>query len=320
MSKYMTPVLVLVLAVLALTLAYKGGIVITGMANAYNASYREFNVTTGNATPTLDNMLCYDETNGDATKVTLNAFSNTTVLCNVTVTDNEGCQDYNGTLGGSSSMVGRFYDSTKDYSTCSAYNSKNCNQNTTCKAVGSCVAMKNQTVECRFNASFNANNTTWTGNINVTDTHNLFANDTDTITMDNLNALNITNSTINLGTYAPGANSSTHPNGTNIQNGGNIRIDVSLNGTTAFTCPTAPNINIGNLTYDLATGTAYGSGTALTTTATAQSTFNLDSNATSTVFPTAPNKYLYWGIGIPIGTIGGQICSATIRVAAIMDQ
>jgi hypothetical protein len=167
---------------------------------------------------------------------------------------------------------------------------------------------------------YNANNTTWTGWMNVTDVHGTMAYNSSTIPVENLNALNVTNATLNLGTLSPGANTSTHTNGTNIENGGNIKIDLNLNGTSVFTCPTAPNIGIGNLTYDLTSATGYGSGTALTTTATAKTTFNLDSATGSSGVPTAPNKYLYWGMGMPMSTVGGQTCSATIRVAAIMDQ
>jgi hypothetical protein len=168
-------------------------------------------------------------------------------------------------------------------------------------------------------ASFNANNTTWTGNINVTDSHGLSANKTDTITVDNLMALNITNNTINLGRYSPGTNSSTHPNGTTIQNGGNIKLDLNINGTSTFDCSTNPDIGIGNLTYALTSGTAY-PGTALSIAVTNTTAFNLDSNATSSVFPTAPASNLYWGMAVPLYTVGGQTCNATIRVAAIMDQ
>ena len=312
----MTPVLVLVLAVLALTLAYKGGIVITGMANAYNASYKEFNVTTGTVAPTVNDMTCYDVTTPSSAIVTLNAFSNVTVLCNATVSDDEGCQDYNGTLAGNK-LMGEFYAVSKP---CGAYNSKNCYPNATCNMTGSCVGMKNQTVECRFTVAFNANNTTlWNGWINVSDSHSLWANATDGITVDNLNALNVTNNTINLGTYVPGTNSTTHPNASTIQNGGNIQIDLNLNGTSTFDCATNPDIDIGNLTYNLSAAAAYGL-TKLTTTATALSTFNLNSAAGGAAFPTATSNNLYWGIGVPLYTVGGQTCNATIRVAAIIDQ
>jgi hypothetical protein len=324
MSKYMTPVLVLVLAVLAITLAYKGSVVVTGMAtNLYNASYREFNVSTGNATPviydaagTSGSIDCYDDTNGDATKVTLNAFSNMTVVCNATVSDDNGCQDFNGSLSGNS-LIGEFYDSTQSQP-CGSDGSKNCYNNATCAPVGACVGYMNQTVECRYTVFYNANNTTWTGFLNVTDKTGLIDTGTDTITVDNLNSLNVTNSTMNMGTLSPGANTSTHTKGSEIANGGNIKIDLNINGTSVFDCPTNPDIGIGNLTYNYTSAGTW-PGTAVTTTATATQ-FNLDSAADSVGAPTAPTDNMFWGIGIPLGTVGGQTCNATIRVAAIMDQ
>jgi hypothetical protein len=280
---------------------------------------RCYEVTIGNATLQVYDPMCYDETNGESQNVTLNAFSTMTVLCNATVYHGEGCQAFNGTVAGNVLTL-KFFDSTQSNATCTANDTKNCYLNTTCKAVGSCTNLLNQTIECTVEPYYNANNTTWTGWINVTDIHGTSNYANDTIPVNNLNALNVTNATLNLGTLSPGANTSTHTNGTNIENGGNIRIDLNLNGTSVFTCPTPPNIGIGNLSYDLTTGTAYGSGTALTTSATAKSTFNLDSAAGSSGVPTAPNKYLYWGMGMPMSTVGGQTCSATIRVAAIMDQ
>lgn len=312
MSKYMTPVLVLVLAVLAITLAYKGGVVVTGMASSMT---RTFNTTTGTEPPVVGTVTCYDA--DDATDVDLNAFSTSTVTCNATVYDPEGCQDYNGTVGGSAQ--GELFDALGSQP-CGSNNHSDCYNNASCAFVGSCTGLTNQTVECSYDVYYSANNNTWTGWINVTDSGSLTDNNTDTIPVANLNALNLTDEFIFLGNIKPGENTSTHSVSMGVDNGGNIQIDLDLNGTTDFDCPTNPDIAIGNLSYDTTTGTAYGAGTALTTTATAEAGFDLTEPENVGATPSTASGTLYWGMGVPIGIVGGQTCDATVRVAAIMDQ
>ncbi|MBR9682239.1 MAG: hypothetical protein GOV02_01055 [Candidatus Aenigmarchaeota archaeon] len=313
MSKYMTPVLVLVLAVLAITLAYNGSVVVTGMASSMT---RTFNATTGSADPIVRTVTCYDA--DDTTDVDLNAFATSTVVCNATVYDSEGCQDYNGTVGGSSQ--GEFYDAEIESQPCGANNHSDCYNNASCEFTGACSSLTNQTVECSFDVYYSANNVTWTGWINVSDSGSLTDNNTDNITVANLNALNLTDEFIFLGNIAPGADTTLTNVSMGVDNGGNIKIDLDLNGTTDFTCATGPNILIGNLVYDTSAATAYGSGTNLTTTATALSTFDLLEPQNVAATPSTASGTLYWGMGIPIGTVGSQTCDATVRVAAIMDQ
>ena len=305
----MTPVLVLVLAVLAITLAYKGGVVVTGMASSMTRTY---NATTGTEPPVVGTVTCYDA--DDATDVDLNAFTTSTVVCNATVYDAEGCQDYNGSVGGHAE--GEFYTGSQP---CGAQDHKDCYNNASCAYVGVCSSLTNQTVECSFDLWYSADNTSFTGWINVTDSGGLTDNATDSISVANLNALNLTDEFIFLGNIQPG-NNINHTVNMTVQNGGNIIIDLDLNGTTQFDCPTNPDIDIGNLSYATAYNTVYASGTDLTTTATPEAAFDLASPAAGGATPTGTDDDLYWGMAIPIGTVGGQTCDATVRVAAIMDQ
>ena len=312
MSKYMTPVLVLVLAVLAITLAYKGSAVITAFA-PYQDVQRTYSVTTGQVDPIIRTITCYDE--DDSTDVDLDDFNYTIVTCNATVFDEEGCDDYN-----TSTAIGEFYAAGQS-AQCGINDHNDCYNNATCEWKGTCSSLTNQTVECKWSVWYAANNSTWTGYINISDSGGLWDNGTDTIPVQNLNALNITNNSLLLGVYAPNTDSSTHPNSTEIENGGNIRIDTHINGSTQFVCNVGQNFDVGNLTYDLASGTAYSGGTAVLGGASqaALSTFDLDPDTSGGATPTAPSKALYWGIGIPTGTSGGAVCNATIMISAKMD-
>ena len=179
-------------------------------------------------------------------------------------------------------------------------------------------------MSCEWEVWYNANNTTWTANFTVGDAGPLYASTSDTIDMDDLNAINMTQDDLDLGVYAAGTNSSTHPNTSTMENGGNIRIDVGLNSSSEFVCDIGENFSAGNLSYDLTTGTAYGAGTAITTSQNVVTTFNLDPNTTTGVSvsggPTAPDDDVFWGIGVPTAISGGATCDTTVFIGAIMDQ
>ncbi|MBR9682427.1 MAG: hypothetical protein GOV02_02015, partial [Candidatus Aenigmarchaeota archaeon] len=101
------------------------------------------------------------------------------------------------------------------------------------------------------------------------------------------------------------------------ENGGNVEIDVDVNGTSVFDCPTNPDIAISHLKWNYSVSNVYGSSTALTTTASPASSFDLGEDQLVAATSSNTTEVLYWGMGVPFGVVGGQTCDAQIRVAAI---
>ena len=273
-----------------------------------------FNVTTDNTDPIISNTICYDSTTGSSVTITPTAFSTSTVICNATVYDKNGCQDYNTTtpLGEMYYLVGQ---------PCGADNHTDCYNNASCEWKGTCSGLTNQTVECSFDVQFAAANDTssnWQAFLNITD-GTAWDNDTANMTMATLATLNLQEASIDLGTITPGTNLTNTNVSLTIENGGNVELDLDLNGTSTFVCPTGPNIPIAYLKWNYSSSNLYGSSTGLTTTVGSPTAgaFDLTEDQSIAAASTNTSDVLYWGMGVPYGVIGGQTCVATIRVGAV---
>ncbi|MFQ6009959.1 MAG: hypothetical protein ACE5J7_02460, partial [Candidatus Aenigmatarchaeota archaeon] len=248
MSKYLTPVLILAVAVLAVALFIKGGEVITAyQVQTVNQTAPTLNITS--IAPTMENVLCYDY-NGDlltqmagANELALKGGTTARVICNGTGADDNGAWEINGTVSGS--IDGRVYDSTKT-SACTA-DSTDCYVNSSCEVLG----VKNATAqyfECTFDLWYHADNTSdsgdWYGWMNVSDTTSNGGDgqDNDTFDVDELLAVGVPG-VLSFGSHAPGDTLVTGK-GHDVTNYGNVRIDLQINGTDpGMTCDSPTNID-----------------------------------------------------------------------------
>ena len=232
MAKYLTPVLILVVAVLAVALAVKGGEIVTGMS-VLEVHPSNFTVSGGNVNPTMTTPECYQTsgTQGALGSITLIGNDTVTVVCNTTVSDNNGCADFNGTISGNF-LWGLLYQDGAGTSCLPSY--LDCYGNATCAAVGACTGGTDQTVECRFLVQWNADNTTgdgWAGFISIMDSGSLQTNDTDTtVDVGALLAIHVAH-TLDFGSVPAGTNETNCTHDHNTLNYGNVQIDLQLNGT-----------------------------------------------------------------------------------------
>ncbi|MEM5814689.1 MAG: exo-alpha-sialidase, partial [Candidatus Aenigmatarchaeota archaeon] len=261
--------------------------------------------------PTIGSVLVEDDIPFPYDQVDLAAGQTKQVVCNGTVNDMNGGFDIN-----ASTPTGRFYASPATF-TCSGDNN-NCYYNSSCAWLNT-VNSTAQYAECRFNAWYNAKNTTglgWTCNLTVVDTIGLPASGTDTTDINPLLAVG-TPAVISFGSMAVGDTSANDVNAT-IRNYGNVQIDLALNGS-ALSC------NVGSVpaTYLRYNCTHYGQtyGTNMAylpnTLSSANCTgFDLAKNSTATTqAPMAPAKNLPWKIKVPPAVFGN--CQGTIWFAAV---
>jgi hypothetical protein len=201
--------------------------------------------------------------------------------------------------------------------------------NNWCYTNNSCdwLAVKNSTaqyVECGFDMWFNAVNTSnssWICNLTVADSDGMSGAGNDTTDINTLLAVGTSPSTLPFGVMKVGDTSANDLN-TTMQNYGNVRIDMQLNGTNmACIGGGGGTIAVSSLHYNCTDyGQAYTAMTALTGTpsdsAAACSGFNLQKNITATTqSPLVPTQDLPWKIKIPLG-VGGN-CSSIIWFTAV---
>jgi hypothetical protein len=252
--------------------------------------------STTNATLTLWNQAGADEA------ITLTAGSNITVTANVTVIDVNGGDDIysaNATL----------YHST---SASDAADDENTHITNSSCALGPADG-NTKVATCTFTMNYMALPGIWTVNVTAFDLSNTSASATDNNTVNSLAALEITQSTIDMGSLALGANSSSAATMT-IRSQGNVQIDARLSGD-VYTC-TYGTIPVGNTRYSLDTGNYDSMATDLSADATTQTAFDLGVRGIATADGANSEKLEYWTILIPTSGVSGT-CTNTLTVTAI---
>jgi hypothetical protein len=340
MSKYLTPVLVLVVAVLAVALFVRGGEVLTALAiSATNSSAATVNIT--NTAPQVFNVRCFNAGTNDqlttANKLSLLGGDFKTIYCNATIIENNG-------FGDITAFYGSVHENIATNGDLCAEDVRWCYQNNTCEN-NTNINTTAEEVRCTFKLWFNADNTTvtgnWTGNITVKDTssnvaYNNYglANRTN-FSVDTLLAVGV-DSLIAFGAKSAGTNMTNlgstgtvsatvcagATNGCNHSsyNYGNTQIDLQINGS-AMTCSQAGSIPAGFIMVSTTYNTAYSSGYPLTATlsdsTSSLNAFNLaENNVASATAPLATSGQTYWGVGIPLSAAGN--CQGVIHFAAVL--
>ena len=341
MSK-LTPLLVLVVAVLAVALFVRGGEVLTALAiSSTNSSAATVNIT--NTAPQVFNVRCFDASDNSqlttASKLLLLGGSTKTIYCNATVFETNGVRDLTG-------FYGSVHEDIATNGDLCAEDDRWCYQNNTCSNVTD-INTTALEARCTFILWFNADNTTvtgnWTGNITVKDSYpnvaynNLGAANRTNFSVDTLLAVGV-DSLLAFGNKNAGTNM-TNLGGTTstslgnatacdsecnhtVKNYGNTQIDLQVNGST-MTCQPG-SITAEYVKYHLTWNTAYASGYPLTATLSDSTsnlnTFNLAENNTASVAnsftPLPTQKDTYWGVGVPVNTKGN--CQGTIHFAATL--
>ena len=145
------------------------------------------NVTVGTSSPSVGAISCV----GGAT-LTLNAETTKLLNCSATITDANGYQDI-------LSVRGTFHNSTAESD---GGDTRDNYKNATCRFTADDTLTRD--VECTFTVWYHANPADWTIYFNATDDGGLTGNNTETITVDALVALNVTETAIDFETVALG--------------------------------------------------------------------------------------------------------------------
>jgi hypothetical protein len=338
MSKYLTPVLVLVVAVLAVALFVRGGEVLTALAiSATNSSAATVNLT--NVPTQISTVRCFLTTDNSlltipTANLSLVAGASQQIYCNATVNDPDGTND-----------VIKIYGSVRTNAATSGdlcfEDDRWCYVNNTCENATT-INVTAKEVRCTYKLWFNADNTSvsgsWTPNISTTDTTSQsFGNvgNRTNFSVNTLLAIGV-NPLIAFGNKKAGINmtnvggTSGTPGGTDTAcdsycnhssyNYGNTEMHIEVNATT-MSCNAGGNIPAGflrvNATYNSAYSESYILTNSLDTTALSH-TLVLNENNTASVRnadqPLPTIKASYWGIGVPNGAQGN--CQGTIYFVA----
>jgi hypothetical protein len=253
-----------------------------------------------NVAPTVGTVTLWNQAGADLS-ITLTAGSTVTVTANATVTDTNGGDDI-------TSANAVLYHSTN----ASSSDDENTHlTNGTC-ALGAAVG-NTKVATCSFTMNYMALNGTWTASITALDAASAPGSTTDANTVNDLAALDVTDTTISFSTLALGA-SSTTPTTMTVRSQGNVQIDSIFSGTN-YTC-TVGTIPVTNTNYNMTTGNYDALQKALTAAAVTQTDFDLGVRGVATTNGNNSDKYEYWGILIPTTGVGGT-CNDTLTVAAI---
>jgi hypothetical protein len=232
------------------------------------------------------------------------------VFCNATVTDSNGYQDVfslgsvNATLHHQSSSAGAGDDKNVHYT------------NTSCGYTG--ASGTSATAVCAFTLEHEALNGTWTCTVTAKDSLGSTASSTGTNTVDQLVAVEISESWIHFGVMGLGSSSSV-ANTTNVTNKGNVVIDLQVAGNADMSCLVG-SLGVGNISYNL-TGGAYATMSAnkLSTSLSSALDFNLAPEGVSPFGEDQPATNLtYWTINVPSYGVRGE-CNNTVTIAGVIS-
>lgn len=262
------------------------------------ADSSDTSVTVTNASPVASAV----SIDSGATNVTLTENTTKTVSCFATVTDNNGYSDI-------TSVEAKLYKTSVGEGA-----SDNDNNHYTLTGDTECVPSNPGTLTedytCDFDVYFFADPAEWTCQVTPSDSDGAGDLDTDTITVDSLNALNV-DGTIAYGDMGLGTDTDTTPIGATVTNTGNTLMDPQVSASAVMTCATG-TIPIGNQEYSATAAFDYGTGTDLTSSAT-----TLDLTLPKpTVDTPAVEDESYWGILIPSDSVDGA-CTGAITFTAV---
>jgi hypothetical protein len=249
------------------------------------------------AAPTIGAVTLLNQAGADEA-ITLSAGSTVTITANTTVTDLDGGSDI-------SSANATLYHST---STSNGSDDENIHLTNSSCSLGT-PSGNDTVVTCTFTMDYMALNGTWTANITASDSGSNSVSATDTNTVNDLAALDITQATVEFGSLELGKNSSSATTMT-VKSQGNIQIDARFKGTN-YSCASGA-IPVGNTRYGLTSANYDTLTTDLTEEDVTQTSFDL-AYRTGGVNST---KNEYWTIKVPDSGIGGT-CSNTLTVTAI---
>lgn len=246
-----------------------------------------------------------------AASVDLSENTTTNVVCQATITDDDGCDDlvdvdavfyYSGVSAGDAD------DDNNHYSVTCSLVGGSCTGGVDTDAVYTCTFATQYYAEPTSAGPNAAEN--WQCQVTPNDDAGAGTPASDDIEMNVLAALNATAS-ISYGTQAPGTNTGTTNQTIAITNTGNTQIDAQLSGTD-MTC-TTNSIPVGNQKFDtLSVSEAYASLNNTLTSSATEYDFDIAKRTGSvTTFDT------FWGLAFPTG-VGGS-CSGNITLTAVED-
>lgn len=221
-----------------------------------------------------------------------------TVDCSATITDTDNWNNI-------TTVNATFWDAVSSTET-SADDNNNHYTNTEC-TLGANDTATSRIVNCKFYPQYYANASTWTCKIrSYNSTGDLVSNESNA-TVNQLIAVDVTEATIDFGTLALGATSSSDASAT-VKNTGNVQIDVRLSGDDMTCSPGA--ISVGSIKYSASSGNAYADMTALT-----GGFVTLDLNIPKST-GAASTALTYWKVKIPSSGVGST-CTDTVTFTAV---
>jgi len=265
--------------------------------NSYDV-YPELRVSgVVNQAPTVDSVSI------NPSPITLNPDTTKTVTITATITDNDGCEDVfvNG------SIAGVFFDDAVENDTCTqddndCYPSLTLTEvDNTCTGPGDYTADASVDVDVWFIANPSSN---WTAKVTATDEASESGSNTQTVTVNTLNAFELDISNIGYGIVDP--DNISNQQAVLITTTGNAAIDVQLSGTnltwSGNTIDVSQQKYSANTSFDWET-----QGTALTDTATCHEL----STGKPTEHPSVETENVYWKLKVPTGKPAGGPYSGT---------
>lgn len=288
----------------------------------------------GNATPTFTSInTATSDLGTDGTSITFTENETKNMYLWGVANDNNGCDEIK---SASSTWSLKFYRSDGTPGNCTSTNYTSCYQMGESPSGGSFAAATgsgstnacNSTTdtdlayEFQFpikyftvptdSGTYSSNN--WIAEATVVDYNSATASTSDTIEVNALVALDITEATINYGSLALGATSATSTSAaTTIANTGNQQIDVQVTGQ-SLTCDKSGSIAAAQVKYDDNSAPAYASmDHVLSGSASTVPAFNLTSQTSTS---SSSTKSVYWAIAVPSTGASGT-CSNTVTVSAV---
>jgi hypothetical protein len=268
--------------------------------------------TVSNATPTVG---AFNINGGDASiTLTEGDISSVKATTTATVTDDNGCTDL-------SNVQVLFYRTDKTdgcspneydcYSTssCSVVESGNtCDGDSDTSADYECSVTLNYYTD-PTDGSASASSTNWTMKVTATDDDGVSGNNTDTIEVDSLAAIDVT-TPIAYGSVA--LDSSSADKEQTVTNTGNVRLDLQFSGT-AMSCDTG-SIDAAQQKYSTTTISAWADAPYTLATSSAEKDWDLAKSTGSTSTAAA-----HWMLHTPASGVEGS-CSGSNTLTAVNDD